>query len=102
MASDEVSSHQASDRSSKVNTEESDTSETEAAIGESSCSSSGKFRSDMWKYFTNVLAGRELCAICATRSMRTLERQVTSVIIYSVIIKINTGLNLILMGRSGT
>ena len=50
----------------------------------------------------NVLAGRELCAICAIRSMRTLERQVTSVIIYSVIIKINTGLNLILMGRSGT
>ena len=65
MASDEVSSHHASDRSSEVNTEESDTSETEAAIGESSCSSSGKFRSDVWKYFTKCASRkRALCHLC--------------------------------------
>ena len=65
MASDEVLSHHASDRSSKVNTEESNTSETEAAIDESSCSSSGKFRSDVWKYFTKCASRKKaLCQLC--------------------------------------
>ena len=65
MVSDKVSSHHTSDRSSEVNTEESDTSETEAAIGESSCSSSGKFCSDVWKYFTKCARRkRALCHLC--------------------------------------
>ena len=62
MASDEVLSHRACDRSSKVNTEESDTSKTEAAIGESSCSSSRKFCSDMWKHYTKCASRKK--ALC--------------------------------------
>ena len=66
MSSEEVEvlSDHASERSSELNSEE--TSETEA-IGEteSSSASSGKFRSDVWSYFTKCTNGKKaLCQLC--------------------------------------
>ena len=59
----EALSDHTSDRSSELNSEE--TSETEA-IGETeSSASSGKFRSDMWSYFTKYTNGKKaLCQLC--------------------------------------
>jgi len=54
---------------SALNSEE--TSETEA-IGDSSSTLSGKFRSDVWNYFSNCTALKRLFANYVTRNMPTL------------------------------